>query len=67
MAASDFVAPLLTGEKKEGGPPGLLGTKSVHIAINMLFTTKMSREQPISKGEVCGENEEAEGLAPEKE
>ena len=29
MAASDFVAPLLTGEKKDGGPPGLLGTKSV--------------------------------------
>ena len=28
MAASDFVAPLLTGEKKDGGPPGLLGEKS---------------------------------------
>ena len=26
MAASDFVAPLLTGEKKDGGPPGLLGS-----------------------------------------
>ena len=38
MAASDFVAPLLTGEKKDGGPPGLLGTKSVHPTINMLFT-----------------------------
>ena len=34
MAASDFVAPLLTGEKKDGGPPGLLGTKSVQTTIN---------------------------------
>ena len=25
MAASDFVAPRLTGEKKDSGPPGLLG------------------------------------------
>ena len=29
MAASDFVAPLLTGEKKDGGPPGLLGKSNL--------------------------------------
>ena len=39
MAASDFVAPLLTGEKKDGGPPGLLGAKSEKCAEKMFNHT----------------------------
>ena len=50
MAASDFVAPRLTGEKKDSGPPGLLGLKTLSLVKS---TNYNFREQLISKGEVC--------------
>ena len=49
MAASDFVAPRLTGEKKDSGPPGLLGLKTLSLVKSTNYTF---REQLISKGEV---------------
>ena len=50
MAASDFVAPRLTGEKKDSGPPGLLGLETLSEVKSNNYTF---REQLISKGEVC--------------
>ena len=45
MAASDFVAPLLTGEKKDGGPPGLLGKSNLIGNQSITVTTrKLFRE-----------------------